>query len=448
MATQTSTQTATSQGSSLHLPNEPPYVDVKLNYYAGTVDGSKPYNYITPDPSGKIPSKNWTPQPYPARITNLRGREADVNIDQTGFAFVRAPTKEVQFEDSEEALAAYYQETIDLLKQHTGAEKAVIFDHTIRRKRAEPTPDTPATRQPVPQVHVDQTPDSALARVYRHLPEEEAERRSKRRFQIINVWRPIGAPAYDMPLALADGRTVKPGNLVPSTLRYPDRDGETMLIDYSPEYEWYYVRGLGVDEAALIKCYDSAPQEGGSKFTPHTAFEDPTTPEWAKPRQSIELRALNAYQYAREYLAERHKLELLLRPSVPLGDGVSSEPVIVHPQYLHSNRALPPFLADRDRTRIDPPRQSCEGDLGAERDPFLLLGERVRVHLVVLRALEVRLELLRAVRLGVGAEGLPGARAVEDAFILLAVLMRAVEGNVVGTRLEQRQLALLLLRHG
>jgi len=294
-ATQTTQTTTLAPGTSFTLSNEPAYVDVELNYYTPPADGSKPYNYITPDPTGKIPQKNWVPQPYPARITNLRTHTQDVNLDDTGFAFVKAPTKEVAFVDDEKALEGYYQETIDLLKRFTGADKAVIFDHTIRRRPAVPTPDTPSTRQPVPQVHVDQTPESAMARVFRHLPAEEAEVRSKRRFQIINVWRPIGAAAYDMPLALADGRTIKPSNLVPSTLRYPDRDGETYQIAYSPEYRWYYVRGLGTDEVAMIKCYDSNPVEGGSRFTPHTAFVDPTTPEWAKPRQSIEMRALVFY---------------------------------------------------------------------------------------------------------------------------------------------------------
>ncbi|EJT99212.1 hypothetical protein DACRYDRAFT_23821 [Dacryopinax primogenitus] len=293
--TTTTTTTSTSPSGTLTLANEPTSVLASLNYYIRTIDGSKPYNYITPDPTGVIPPRNWKPEPFAATIRNMRGREGEVGLDSTGFAFVKAPTKEVVFEDSEAALQAYYSETIDLVKRVTGAEKAVIFDHTIRRRRAEPTPDTPSTRQPVPQVHVDQTPESALARVFRHLPAEEARARSKRRFQIINVWRPIANAAYDMPLALADGRTVSPANLVPSTLRYPDREGETYQIAYSPAYEWYYLRGMGTDEVALIKCYDSEPREGGSRFTPHTAFEDPSTPVGAPKRQSIELRVLVFY---------------------------------------------------------------------------------------------------------------------------------------------------------
>jgi hypothetical protein len=47
---------------------------------------------------------------------------------------------------------------------------------------------------------------------------------------------------------------------------------------------------MRVDEATLIKCYDSA--EDKARFTAHSAFEDPTAPADALPRESIELRTL------------------------------------------------------------------------------------------------------------------------------------------------------------
>jgi hypothetical protein len=45
------------------------------------------------------------------------------------------------------------------------------------------------------------------------------------------------------------------------------------------------------DEALLIKCFDSE-KDGRARFTAHTAFDDPTSPPNAPPRESIELRAL------------------------------------------------------------------------------------------------------------------------------------------------------------
>jgi hypothetical protein len=48
---------------------------------------------------------------------------------------------------------------------------------------------------------------------------------------------------------------------------------------------------MTVEEALLLKCYDSA-NDGRTRFGPHTAFVDPTTPADAPPRESIELRML------------------------------------------------------------------------------------------------------------------------------------------------------------
>ena len=65
-----------------------------------------------------------------------------------------------------------------------------IFDHTIRRHPPKGTVvrDTPSTRMPVNRVHVDQTPESGRARVFRHDP-DEAEDFMKGRVRLINVWR-------------------------------------------------------------------------------------------------------------------------------------------------------------------------------------------------------------------------------------------------------------------
>jgi hypothetical protein len=45
------------------------------------------------------------------------------------------------------------------------------------------------------------------------------------------------------------------------------------------------------DEVMLFKCYDSV-DDGRARFTPHSAFDDPTTPSGAAPRESIETRVV------------------------------------------------------------------------------------------------------------------------------------------------------------
>ena len=79
-------------------------------------------------------------------------------------------------------------------------------------------------------------------------------------------------------LRCCDGQTVEPGDLVASDLIYPNRSGETYSVKYNPNHRWYYIPEMTTDEALLLKCYDSA-TDGRTRFGPHTAFIDPTTPD-------------------------------------------------------------------------------------------------------------------------------------------------------------------------
>ena len=47
---------------------------------------------------------------------------------------------------------------------------------------------------------------------------------------------------------------------------------------------------MRTDEVLLIKCFDSRDDGAVARFARHTAFADPTTPQDAPPRESIELR--------------------------------------------------------------------------------------------------------------------------------------------------------------
>jgi len=210
------------------------------------------------------------------------------------------------FSDDERVEKEYYTEQAEVIKKLTGGNRVVFFDHTIRRRTDNPG-DSPNRRQPVYIVHVDQTPGAAEARVKRHLPSDLVEQLLSKRFQIINLWRPISHSALDNPLALCDWSSIdtsglrkgavleKTGDLVPTTLSYPDRDGETFNVKWSGKHAWKYLRGMEVDEGVLIKCFDSIDDGSVARLTPHTAFVDPTTPKDAPGRQSIELRALVFY---------------------------------------------------------------------------------------------------------------------------------------------------------
>jgi len=272
-------------------------VQADLIYFSAPPDGSRPYTFVNADPATGKRNNNWLPEHHDVQIENIRGKTDSVTLDSAGFQFFTgAPGRDVDFFDEAAVQDKYYAASIEAVKKITGATRVVPFDHTIRRRRPGEVDDSPEKRQPVPQVHVDQTPSSAVARVHRHLPAEDAPQLLKRRFQIVNLWRPLEHPAWDWPLALCDGRSVDfKHDVVPVTLRYPDREGETYGVKYSPEHKWKYLRGMQPDEFVLIKCFDSRDDGKTARFTPHTAFSDPSTPKDAPLRESIELRLLVFY---------------------------------------------------------------------------------------------------------------------------------------------------------
>lgn len=149
------------------------------------------------------------------------------DVDVSGFAVYHSPsnvTDPAVFFAADDGVVreAYYREVEHLLRQKLGPKvrKVAIFDHTVRRH------DPSSPRQPVQQVHVDQTPGAAEARVRRHLPAGEVDDLLRTRYQLINVWRPIGHPASDFPLAVIDWRTTAPEDLVKVDLLYPTRNRE------------------------------------------------------------------------------------------------------------------------------------------------------------------------------------------------------------------------------
>ncbi len=271
------------------------------------------------------PGKAFEQKDYERSVYNIRGKENEFSTDNSGFAVFKSEAKEKLFTDDAAVRDGYYKEVEELIKKtHKGVKKVYIFDHTIRRRQK----DSP--RQPVQQVHVDQTPEAAAARVRRHLP-DEADELLKGRFQIINVWRPIENPASDTPLAVIDWRSTSPEDFIPVDLMYPKRAdsvmddddrgkeklpdetsyqstegyevrGETMAVAPNEKHKFYYMQNMTPEETMFLKCFDSHGQgmpngkDGIAVRTPHTAFIDPQTPEDAPGRQSIEVRCLVFYE--------------------------------------------------------------------------------------------------------------------------------------------------------
>ena len=223
------------------------------------------------------------------KVTIENGRALALSLDGNGFVLARHPTAMRDFFDAEEIRSVYVPEMERLVRELSGATRAVMFDHTLR-SGDEGEREARLIREPVLNAHNDYTEWSGPQRVRDVLP-QEAEGLLKKRFAIIQVWRAINRPIRANPLALADASSVAPGDLLVSERRYPNRVGQTYRLKYNPAHRWIYFPELARDEAIVFKVYDSA-TDGRARFTPHTSFADPATPAGAPPRQSIEARLL------------------------------------------------------------------------------------------------------------------------------------------------------------
>ncbi|HEV3178251.1 MAG TPA: CmcJ/NvfI family oxidoreductase, partial [Stellaceae bacterium] len=242
------------------------------------------------DPPPGVPRSNTKHEAHRVSIHDLRPVAENAELDEQGFGVVRHRSAVRDFWDEDEVRGSYYPEVEAELTRATGATRVFIFDHTVRRHIPGADDNREGVRQPARRVHVDHTARSGPQRV-RDLIPGDADELLKGRVQIINLWRPIRGPVLDAPLAVGDASSVSPQDLIPSDLVYRHRTGETYAVTYSPKHRWFYLSRMQADEALLIKCYDSK-TDGRARFAPHTAFNDPTAPTGAPPRESIEVRTL------------------------------------------------------------------------------------------------------------------------------------------------------------
>jgi hypothetical protein len=261
-------------------------IEPVVNYIVN--DGTKLITYVGM-PGFQETKNSGTPDPHEVVMHNGRLHQNEFKLDVDGFRFVHHDTKMQNFFDEAELRRVYYPEVEALIKAESGAKRVVVFDHTLRTAD-DSLREKEKIREVVRRAHNDYTEQSAPQRLKDILP-DEADELLKKRFAIIQVWRPIRHPVETHPLAIADARSVSTDDFVLTERRSPGRIGQTYAIAYNPKHKWFWFPRQARDEALVFKVYDSA-KDGRARWTAHTAFDDPTTPPNARPRESIEIRTL------------------------------------------------------------------------------------------------------------------------------------------------------------
>ena len=220
-------------------------------------------------------------------------RDSQTGLARCGFMLVESPSRVSDFLDDQQIGKIYESEVTELLKSITGASRVHIFDHTVRA--SDPgIREKKQIREPSTLVHNDYTVKSGFVCLEESLS-EDAHRLKQRRFQIINLWRPLVAPLQSWPLAFCDARNIDDADMVDAERRAPNHIGEISLATYNPKHSWYYYSDMGPEEVLVFKTFDSK-NAGRVPYAIHTAIDISDVYPNAEPRESIETRAFVFYE--------------------------------------------------------------------------------------------------------------------------------------------------------
>jgi hypothetical protein len=241
--------------------------------------------------TGGEPKIFFTTEKCPTAIGDMRNISKSLSIDINGFELLPHISEVTDLYDDDLIETQYNKELELLLKEKTGADHVVIFDHTRRSNSVDGANNPDGKRGPAVRVHADYTIKSGPQRATDTLGKAEFNKvlAEGGRVMQINVWRPITGPVESAPLALADSSSIPQGDLIATDQRFPSRTGEIYSLAHGQKHRWYYASQMTPEEVILIKGWDSV-DDGRARFTPHGAFDHPQQTQKSKPRESIETR--------------------------------------------------------------------------------------------------------------------------------------------------------------
>lgn len=248
-------------------------------------------------------------RPVPVAIRNGRDHLAALPFEDSGFTLLDHASAVSDWRDFHQVLDVHCAEAAELARWFTDCDQAVAYEPLIRSPEAARSIEDYA---PIEFVHSDYTDDFAAMvrdpeRAYGGflLPLltqhglSHASLAQARRLAVLQLWRNVGHPQPDRPLALCDARTATRRDVRPVLV--PEYGGarlefETFYGVVPPDpaiQHWYTFPGLGADEVIAFRTYDSRRAAAGQPFwTLHSAFRDPCAGDHAPPRESVEMRVL------------------------------------------------------------------------------------------------------------------------------------------------------------
>ncbi len=227
-------------------------------------------------------------EPHEVEILDARSLAEPPSLEREGLTVARHATALTDFRDPDQVEGPYLREVEDLIRTLTGAAEVraspgAVARFTDRSDEAKAARTAPAARF----VHTDYTDVSARGHFLPQVMDPAEALGRYRRIVVYQTWRALSGPPQDIPLALADGRSVDFADMVTAdTVLNDDYGGigqsfEYSMCRYSPGHRWLYYRDLAPGEVIVFKGYDFDPNRPARLV--HTAFDDPSARPHAPP---------------------------------------------------------------------------------------------------------------------------------------------------------------------
>lgn len=246
-------------------------------------------------------------------VHNARLLDPAPTLDSHGFQLVVSPTQ-LDLLDNDIVRSEFYAECRDLLKRVTGCVEVRGGGHEYRNgfggetgpRGVKPTPNGSGGAY-AQGIHADMSP--AVEDGFRRVVPDD------RHFESINIWRSaVPETVRMMPLAVCDMRSVRIDDIVfgdgqnTGNIKQYTKVVDQRLI-HGPHQRWCYFPDMTPDEVLPFRQYDTRQEVLNLRTVFHTAVADPTMPEDAPMRSTIEVRMQAIYgdDTDRDARAERFK---------------------------------------------------------------------------------------------------------------------------------------------
>lgn len=257
-------------------------------------------HYATPD---------GTLESHPATLLDGRAALPSLEFASTGFTLQRNIVNNPAWTDSNWINGSHRDDIRRLAMQFSHCDEAIIYPGIIRGPKSLVAHDD---HLPIQVAHSDFTDDfrpmvlnpsrpygQFLGPLLAAAGSSYARLNAAKRILVLQFWRNTGPINPDLPLAIADARSVPYAALHRETVAHYGGEAlefETFLVKppATPKtYRWYHFAKMQHDEVLIFRTYDSQLEETGQPYwTPHCAVDNPDPQASRQARQSLEVRAL------------------------------------------------------------------------------------------------------------------------------------------------------------